>query len=259
MPISDSSGYEVGHFARVYEHLLKPAIVDAGYFPVRADDTVKTDYIVVNIIRDIVDAEIIVCDLSAKNANVMYELGIRHAFNKPVALIKDRKTDKTFDIQGLRYTEYDESLRIDSVKRDGQKLIEAIKTTAAAGDESINSIVRLAGISAAAVPEKTVISNETNLLLRAISDLDKRISSIEIRPDEGGPYFEIEDDKVHFSDGSSASVSDSVMDFNTKMDGDIKEIDPIKNRIAIKSRKDGKILLYSAFSSKSKGLRFIPF
>lgn len=86
MPISGVLGYEVGHFGRVYEHLLKPAIIAAGYTPVRADDAVKTDYIVVGIIQKIVESDMVVCDISARNPNVMYELGIRHAFNKPIVL-----------------------------------------------------------------------------------------------------------------------------------------------------------------------------
>ena len=126
MPIADVHGYEPGHFGRVYEHLLKPAIIAAGYMPVRADDTVKTDYIVVGIIQKIVESAMVLCDFSARNPNVMYELGIRHAFNKPVVLIRDKKTDKIFDIQGLRYAEYDESLRIDSVNKDIGKITSAI-------------------------------------------------------------------------------------------------------------------------------------
>src|SRR3954468_2442510 len=94
MPISDADGYEPGHFGRVYEHLLKPAIVQAGFVPVRADDANKTDYIVVGIIQKIVESAMVLCDFSGKNANVMYELGIRHAFNKPVVLVKDKRTEK---------------------------------------------------------------------------------------------------------------------------------------------------------------------
>lgn len=110
MPIADVQSYDSGHFGRVYEHLRKPAIMSAGYQPIRADDTIKTDYMVVSIIQMIVDCEIVICDLSARNPNVMYELGIIHAFNKSVVLIKDIRTEKIFDIQGLRYSEYDESL-----------------------------------------------------------------------------------------------------------------------------------------------------
>ena len=40
MPISDVPGYDQGHFARVYEYLIKPAIIQAGYEPIRSDDTI---------------------------------------------------------------------------------------------------------------------------------------------------------------------------------------------------------------------------
>lgn len=43
MPISDAEGYDKGHFTRVYEHLIKPAVIEAGFEPVRADDTSKAN------------------------------------------------------------------------------------------------------------------------------------------------------------------------------------------------------------------------
>lgn len=181
MPIADVHGYEPGHFGRVYEHLLKPAIIAAGYVPVRADDTVKTDYIVVGIIQKIVESAMVLCDFSARNPNVMYELGIRHAFNKPVVLIRDKRTDKIFDIQGLRYAEYDESLRVDSVTKDIGKITSAISETATTTDKDMNSIVQLAGIKTAEVPAGQTISSDTKLILSMFSNIEKRIEGIEKR------------------------------------------------------------------------------
>ena len=37
MPISDAEGYDKGHFTRVYEHLIKPAVIEAGFEPVERD------------------------------------------------------------------------------------------------------------------------------------------------------------------------------------------------------------------------------
>lgn len=179
MPIADSVDYDPGHFGRVYEHLLKPAILEAGYMPVRADDTVKTDYIVVGIIQKIVESAMVVCDFSSRNPNVMYELGIRHAFNKPVVLVKDRKTEKIFDIQGLRYAEYDETLRIDAVNKDISKITSAITETATGGSEAMNSIVQLAGIKTAEAPKSQTISTDTRLILSALSGFDKRLEAVE--------------------------------------------------------------------------------
>ena len=257
MPISDIQGYESGHFGRVYEHLLKPAIISAGYIPVRADDTVKTDYIVVGIIQKIVESDIVICDLSAKNPNVMYELGIRHAFNKAVALVKDKRTDKVFDIQGLRYTEYDETLRIDSVQKDTMKICESIKETANTDQKGINSVVQLAGIKAAEVPAGQLVSGETQLILSAIAALEKRVDTNEKRADQNR-YFIIKDDKVLFSDNSQAELENEVYDESANSVGVIVDIHPGDDKIFIK-RVDGKVIPFSAFSVKSQGLTSIPF
>ena len=115
MPISDVDGYDAGHFGRVYEFIIKPACRNAGFKSIRADEVQVTNYIVVDILRKILDADMVVCDLSARNSNVLYELGIRQAFNKPVTLIRDSKTPRIFDVQGLRDLEYDENLRIDKI------------------------------------------------------------------------------------------------------------------------------------------------
>ena len=38
MPISDTDGYKKGHWQEVYNHLIKPAVEQAGYIPERADE-----------------------------------------------------------------------------------------------------------------------------------------------------------------------------------------------------------------------------
>lgn len=258
MPISDVHGYESGHFARVYEHLLKPAIIAAGYSPVRADDAVKTDYIVVGIIQQIVDSEMVICDFSARNPNVMYELGIRHAFNKPVTLIKDRRTEKVFDIQGLRYTEYDDSLRIDSVQKDVSRITAAISETANAGAENLNSVVQLAGIKAAKVPEGQIVSPDTQLLLSALGALERRIDTVEGKGRSTVRYFHIEDDKVFFADGTKGEIGDSILNDDFLIIGTLVDIHATGDKIFIR-QESGQIAAYSAFSSKSKGLSTLPF
>lgn len=257
MPISDVHGYETGHFSRVYEHLLKPAIIAAGYMPVRADDAVKTDYIVVGIIQRIVESEMVICDFSAKNANVMYELGIRHAFNKPVTLIKDRRTEKVFDIQGLRYTEYDDSLRIDAVNKDVARISAAISETATASEKNLNSVVQLAGIKAAEVPAGQTVSADTQLLLGAIASLEKRLETVEGGPRDGAIFFRTEDDRVVFADTSEATIDEEVYVRGTSV-GVIADIHPIEQKIYVR-QKSGKIVPYAATSIKSKELTSMPF
>ena len=56
MPISDQDGYPKGHFTRVYNHIIKPACLAAGFEAIRADDEAKTNYIVIDVIKKIIDS-----------------------------------------------------------------------------------------------------------------------------------------------------------------------------------------------------------
>lgn len=190
MPISDSADYAPGHFGRVYEFVIKPACIAAGFKPMRADEVMITTYIALDIIKHIVNSDMAICDLSGRNPNVLYELGIRQAFNLPVTLLKDHRTERIFDIQGFRDVEYDESLRIDSVQECVSSLAEVIRNTYENKDE-VNSLVGLLGIQPAKISKKHEISVESEIILNAVKNLetrltefDRRISSGSMRPVE---------------------------------------------------------------------------
>lgn len=152
MPISECEGYENDHFTHVYENIIKPAIENTEFTPVRADEVKETNFIHLDILRKLVDAPIAVCDLSARNPNVLFELGIRQAFDKPVVLIQEKGTPKIFDIAPLRYLEYSKEMKYHDVLKSQKELTEVINATKAAEGDSgnINSIVRLMALSSPA-------------------------------------------------------------------------------------------------------------
>lgn len=179
MPISDISGYDTNHFKRVYEFLIKPACEKAGFNAVRADDVVSSNHIVIDILRKIIESDIVLCDLSGRNPNVLYELGLRQAFNRPAALIKDEKTSDIFDIQGFRYFQYDHQLRIDNVKKEVDIVARSIIDTYERKNGDVNTVVQLLGIEPAQLEEKVHLSQENSIILDAINGLGKRLSTIE--------------------------------------------------------------------------------
>ena len=178
MPISDALGYEDGHFKRVYEFIIKPACYKAGFTPIRADDIKTTNHIIIDILKRLIEADMAICDLSAKNPNVLYELGIRQAFNLPVTLLKDEKTDRIFDIQTLRDVYYHSSLRVDTIEEIVTNLADAITDTFKNKDKSINSIIQLLEVEAATV-KKTEISEDTILILNAIKGISNTVNLLE--------------------------------------------------------------------------------
>src|SRR5205823_1563287 len=65
-------------FDQVYEHLIKPALQKAGCVPFRADKEPGAGDIRTDMFYELVTADVIVADISLLNANVFYELGVRH-------------------------------------------------------------------------------------------------------------------------------------------------------------------------------------
>lgn len=149
MPISDVDGYSNGHFGHVYDNIISPSCEMAGYRAVRADEVKATNLIHLDILKNLIDAPIAICDLSSRNPNVLFELGIRQAFDKPVVLIQEAGTPKIFDIAPLRYLEYSKEMKYHDVLQIQIELKEAIEATAAAEGESgnVNSIVKLLALS----------------------------------------------------------------------------------------------------------------
>ncbi len=179
MPISDVDGYDPGHFTRVYEHLIKPACEQAGFKPERADDTPRTDVIMAGILKKIIACDIAICDLSSRNANVFYELGLRHAFNKKTVLIKDYKTPMPFDISGIRTLTYNENLRIDEVQKIIPEIARYLKETNDADEKEANSMLQMLSIEEpATLPQKTTMKTESKMILNAIAQINQQLSII---------------------------------------------------------------------------------
>jgi hypothetical protein len=103
MPFSDPIG---GY----YDSLYKPAIEKAKLKPDRADsDIYGTGKIIDQIWKGINTARVLLAELTGRNANVLYELGLAHALHKPVVLIcaKANEEDVPFDLRHVRAIYYD--------------------------------------------------------------------------------------------------------------------------------------------------------
>ena len=93
-------------FDSVYKHFLKPVLEDAGFDVLRADDIQSQQSILKDIIKKIVESDLILADLTDANPNVFYELGIAHALRKPVVLLTQSIEDVPFDLKSYRLMEY---------------------------------------------------------------------------------------------------------------------------------------------------------
>jgi hypothetical protein len=90
-----------------YERVIRPAIEDAGLISVRGDEIYGRQSIIDDIWQSIRRARLVLAELSGRNPNVMYEIGLAHALGKPIILLTRNEDDVPFDLRALRYLFYD--------------------------------------------------------------------------------------------------------------------------------------------------------
>lgn len=129
----DLDGQDID-FNDIYECFFKKTIeglkeIDKGLDIVctRCDEIEESGSIHEKMIQQIYQSDIVVVDITTSNANVYYELGIRHALAKGVTLLIRRKgTIIPFNIQGLQVIEYDQS-RFRSIEAAKGRILEIIR------------------------------------------------------------------------------------------------------------------------------------
>lgn len=182
MPIGDHSSHEKGHFFKIYRDLIKPAIEDAGFESYRADEGGGSQNIQIDIIKKIIEAPMAVCDLSTRNPNVLFELGIRQAFDLPVALIQEAGTERIFDISTFNTGEYRSERIYDEIVQDRESISNLIKTTFKKHNEGdgINSIIRLIPtLNKAKLSGKDISSNELiKIMFNQMNNLTDEVLSL---------------------------------------------------------------------------------
>ena len=92
-----------------YETIFCPAIRAAGLEPHRADDLFRPSTIVNDIWAYTKRAKLLVADLTGKNPNVFYELGLAHAVAKPAILVAESMDEIPFDLRALRIIVYNKN------------------------------------------------------------------------------------------------------------------------------------------------------
>ncbi len=92
----------------IYEYFVKPSIESScGLLCERGDDMFGSNVIMADIRGSISNAQLIIADLTDRNPNVFYEVGIAHALEKDVLLVSQSMDDVPFDLRHLRVLIYE--------------------------------------------------------------------------------------------------------------------------------------------------------
>jgi len=128
MPISGIDGCSEEHWKKI-RNIYDEVIEDCGFISKIVSESESSGIIHQNIITNLFENPIVICDVSCKNPNVMFELGLRIAFDKPVIITNDNETKFSFDIQPIEHLIYPRSQNYAEVIEFKKKLKDKILNT----------------------------------------------------------------------------------------------------------------------------------
>ncbi|WP_342040413.1 hypothetical protein [Aeromonas caviae] len=183
MPIAANEVGSVEHWLHVRK-IITDALNGTGFQVKMVSDSNEVNVIQNNIVTNIYSNDIVICDVSSRNPNVMFELGMRLTFDKPVVIIKDKDTPYSFDVGNIQHLEYPRSLNYVEIQHFQQALKEKTMSTLAAskvqGYSPFLSHYKIQHVSKV----ETEVVGRDDYLMSAINEIKSLIEKKE--PNRGG-------------------------------------------------------------------------
>jgi hypothetical protein len=182
MPISSIDGCSESHWSDVLE-IITDAIEKAEFDANLVSHADEVGIIHKRIIQNLHDNPIVICDVSGKNPNVMFELGMRLAFDKPTIIVKDNQTSFTFDTSSIEHLEYPRDLRFSKITEFKEKLTSKIKAThnKATSDPNYTTFLKHFGEFTVAKLEKKEVTGQ-EFILEELKNMRRSIDRMERSP-----------------------------------------------------------------------------
>jgi len=189
MPISSIDNCTKEHWIEVKDIIFE-AIRTADFVPNLVSDADDSGVIQKRIVQNIYNNDIVVCDVSCKNPNVMFELGMRLAFDKPTIIVMDDNTNYSFDTSVIEHVSYPRNLSYYQILDFQKKLTSKITATFSKSkdDPNYTTFLKHFGEFDVAHIEKKKGSLDQAILSK-LNDLSIQITSIQRQRISPSPFI----------------------------------------------------------------------
>jgi signal transduction histidine kinase len=141
---------------------------------IRADQISQPEMIDAQIIRNLIDAELVIADLSTLNPNAFYEIGIRHMVQKPIIHMQLADDKIPFHVSLYRSTRFSRA-RPSDLRKAREELRLAITSIIADEYEVDNPVTRARG----QINLEQHATSEQKVLLGQLKSIQERLDSLE--------------------------------------------------------------------------------
>jgi len=188
MQIGGKESLERKRADEVFKYVIKPAIEARGLKPLRADLDASPGAITPKLLKDLVESKLVIADLTGRNPNVFYELGIAHSFAKPLIAIADSVSGLPFDNKDERVIElgdYPESgLPAARVESAIDRLNESLDVVLAPDFEAPSPLKEVAGArSLDALAPSDPVAAELAQMRELLEDVRAKVTPRRVIPD----------------------------------------------------------------------------
>lgn len=111
-------------FQTIYYNVISPVVKSLGYSASKADEDSRIGIVIDQIKKSIREAFLIIADVTGKNPNVFYELGLAHGSEKEVLIITQTEKDIPFDISHIRHFKYTYDPNFDDLKKQFHRILK---------------------------------------------------------------------------------------------------------------------------------------
>jgi hypothetical protein len=174
-PIGEENSETRKRSDQIFTHIIKPIAADCGYKAIRADHLPETGLITSQVTQHIIEASLVIADLTGSNPNVFYELAIRHMLRKPYVQIIAKGERIPFDVAGIRTIEIDHR-DLDSVAKAKESIMDCIRSME--GKEDIDSPISVAINNTILQQKGTPEQRQLVQLMVGMEDLKMEIGNI---------------------------------------------------------------------------------
>jgi hypothetical protein len=166
---------------QVFRHIIQPTVEKMGYIARSAHHIQQPGVITTQIIQNLIDAPLVIADLTFKNPNVFYELAVRHAVRRPYVQLVSKDETIPFDVASIRTIKIDihDLDIVASAKTELENQIKSVTSPSAQIDSPISAAVDLKSMKESGNPEQRsmadVIENMSEIK-STLAELGRKIA-----------------------------------------------------------------------------------
>lgn len=208
----------------VLKHVISPAVIACGYEAIRADKISEPGIITSQVIQHIVDDPLVIADLTGSNANVFYELAIRHAVRKPFIQIIEKEERLPFDVAGIRTISLNYR-DLDSAASAREEIEKQIKFAESKSSDEIETPISFTLQIQSLLQSRKPLERSIADIMNLISHLGTKLESVEERvssPEQILPasYFRLVSKEFNINTRSFRTIVNETQEFMRDLDGE---------------------------------------